>query len=60
MNMYDGIGMQDLHGGRDDILGAREDLQGEQDDGIYMEVDTEPDECIFMNKTKDDEFLSKL
>ncbi|XP_023742979.3 uncharacterized protein LOC111891128 [Lactuca sativa] len=58
--MDDGIDMQDLHGGMDDILGPNEDLQGEQDDGIHMEVDSEPDECIPMNKTKDDEFLSKL
>ncbi|KAL7609237.1 hypothetical protein Lser_V15G12361 [Lactuca serriola] len=32
MDMDDGIDMQDLHGGRDDIQGAREHLQGKQDD----------------------------
>ena len=60
MDMDDGIDMQDLHGGMDDIPRPNEDLQGEQDDDIHMEGDSDHDECIPMNKTKEDEFLSKL
>nr|KAJ0205312.1 hypothetical protein LSAT_V11C500238060 [Lactuca sativa] len=58
----DGIDIEvdNVQGDMEDLQGSREDWQGKEDDGIDLEVDSEPDECIPTNKTKDDEFLSKL
>lgn len=49
-----GISMDDLQGGID--VGTDMEFNNEPD----MDVDNEPDDCIHMNTTKNDEFLSKL
>ena len=54
------IKVENDQGDMEDLEGSTEDWQGKEDDGIDLEVDNEPDECIPMNRTKDDEFLSKL
>ena len=54
------IEVENDQGDMEDLQGSTEDWQGKEDNGIDLEVDNEPDECIPMNRTKDDEFLSKL
>ncbi|XP_023737311.2 uncharacterized protein LOC111885278 [Lactuca sativa] len=54
------IEVENDQGDMEDLQGSTEDWQGKEDDGIDLEVDNEPDECIPMNRTKDDKFLSKL